>query len=56
MTKQCNFVHLHNHSEYSFLDGAIGIKKLVARAKQFGMPVLKPGEAWRRVEEFYEKK
>jgi DNA polymerase-3 subunit alpha len=40
MTKQCNFVHLHNHSEYSFLDGAIGIKKLVARAKQFGMPAL----------------
>ena len=25
-------------------------------AKQFGMLVLKPGEAWRRVEEFYEKK
>jgi len=25
-------------------------------AKRFGMPVLNPGEAWRRVEEFHEKK
>ena len=25
-------------------------------AKRFGMPVLNPGEAWWRVEEFYEKK
>jgi DNA polymerase-3 subunit alpha len=40
MTKHSNFVHLHNHTEYSFLDGAIGIKKLVAKAKEFGMPAL----------------
>jgi DNA polymerase III subunit alpha len=40
MTKQCNFVHLHNHTEYSFLDGAIRIKDLVKRAKEFGMPAL----------------
>ncbi len=40
MTKQCNFVHLHNHTEYSFLDGAIRIKNLVAKAKSFGMPAL----------------
>jgi DNA polymerase-3 subunit alpha len=40
MTKRCNFVHLHNHTEYSFLDGAIRIKNLVARAKEFGMPAL----------------
>ena len=25
-------------------------------AKRFGIPVLNPGEAWRRVEEFHEKK
>ncbi len=40
MTRQCNFVHLHNHTEYSFLDGAIRIKDLVKRAKEFGMPAL----------------
>jgi len=31
------FVHLHVHSEYSLLDGAIGIKKLVGRCKELGM-------------------
>ena len=30
------FVHLHNHTDCSFLDGAIKIKALVARAKQNG--------------------
>ena len=40
MTKISNFVHLHNHTEYSFLDGAIRIKDLVARAREFGMPAL----------------
>ena len=35
-----NFVHLHNHTEYSFLDGAIKIKDLVKKAKEFGMPAL----------------
>ena len=30
------FVHLHNHSEYSLLDGACRIKDLVARAKELG--------------------
>jgi len=34
------FVSLHNHTEYSFLDGAIKIKQLVARAAEFGMPAL----------------
>jgi DNA polymerase-3 subunit alpha len=34
------FVSLHNHTEYSFLDGAIKIKNLVARAAEFGMPAL----------------
>ncbi len=34
------FVSLHNHTEYSFLDGAIRIKDMVARAAEFGMPAL----------------
>ncbi len=32
------FVHLHCHTEYSLLDGAIRIKDLCARAKDYGMP------------------
>lgn len=32
-----DFVHLHCHSEYSLLDGAIRIKDLCARAKDFGL-------------------
>jgi len=32
------FVHLHCHTEYSLLDGAIRIRDLCARAKDFGMP------------------
>ncbi len=35
-----NFVHLHCHSEYSLLDGAARIKKMVARAAKLGMPAL----------------
>jgi DNA polymerase-3 subunit alpha len=31
------FVHLHNHSEYSLLDGAIRVKDLVEAAKGMGM-------------------
>jgi len=31
------FVSLHNHTEYSFLDGAIRIKDLVKKTKEFGM-------------------
>ncbi len=32
-----NFVHLHLHSQYSLLDGAIKFEELVERAKEFGM-------------------
>ncbi len=32
------FVHLHNHSEYSLLDGACRIKDMVARTAELGMP------------------
>ncbi len=34
------FVHLHVHSEYSLLDGACQIGKLIDRAKQLGQPAL----------------
>jgi DNA polymerase III subunit alpha len=32
-----SFVHLHNHTEYSLLDGANRIPAMVARAKELGM-------------------
>lgn len=34
------FVHLHNHSEYSLLDGAARIKELVAKSAALGMPAV----------------
>ncbi|MHB0912451.1 MAG: DNA polymerase III subunit alpha [Armatimonadota bacterium] len=34
------FVHLHNHSEYSLLDGACRIKDLVKRAVELEMPAV----------------
>ncbi|NLP11401.1 DNA polymerase III subunit alpha [bacterium] len=35
-----SFVHLHNHSHYSLLDGACRIDDLVKTAQAFGMPAL----------------
>ena len=35
-----SFVHLHNHTEYSLLDGACRIKDLAARAKELGQPAI----------------
>jgi DNA polymerase III subunit alpha len=35
-----NFVHLHVHSEYSLLDGAVRIKQLIEKAKNLGMPAV----------------
>ncbi len=35
-----SFVHLHTHTEYSFLDGFCRIKPLVLKAKELGMPAL----------------
>jgi DNA polymerase III subunit alpha len=35
-----SFVHLHCHSEFSLLDGAIRPSELVAKAKTFGMPAV----------------
>lgn len=33
-----DFVHLHLHSEYSLLDGAASIKKVIKKAKEYNMP------------------
>ncbi len=35
-----DFVHLHNHSEYSLLDGLSRVEPMVARAKELGMDAL----------------
>ena len=35
-----DFVHLHVHSQYSLLDGAIRISDLVERAREYRMPAL----------------
>ncbi|MBK6899118.1 MAG: DNA polymerase III subunit alpha [bacterium] len=34
------FVHLHNHSDYSLLDGAMKAEALAKRAASFGMPAI----------------
>jgi len=34
------FVHLHNHSQYSLLDGAASLDQLIERAVQLGMPAI----------------
>ena len=34
------FVHLHNHTEYSLLDGAARVKNLIARAVELEMPAV----------------
>ncbi len=39
-TAVSSFVHLHNHTEYSLLDGAQPVGKLVARARELGMPAV----------------
>ncbi len=35
-----SFVHLHNHSEFSLLDGAARIDAMVGRAAELGMPAI----------------
>ena len=35
-----SFVHLHLHTEYSLLDGAIRMKELMKKAEEFGMPAV----------------
>ena len=39
-TKKVDFAHLHNHTEYSMLDGAAKIKPMVAEAARLGQPAL----------------
>jgi DNA polymerase-3 subunit alpha len=38
--KHADFVHLHVHTQYSLLDGAIKLDDLVTRARDFKMPAL----------------
>ncbi|MCC6651035.1 MAG: DNA polymerase III subunit alpha [Candidatus Eisenbacteria bacterium] len=38
--KHADFVHLHNHSDYSLLDGASTIPAMVKKAAALGMPAL----------------
>src|SRR5881394_3468439 len=35
-----SFVHLHLHTEYSLLDGAVRMKELMKKAVEFGMPAV----------------
>src|SRR5438046_3801472 len=35
-----SFVHLHLHTEYSLLDGAVRMKELMKKANEFGMPAV----------------
>lgn len=39
-TNSSGFVHLHVHTEYSLLDGAIRIRDLLARAGEYDMPAV----------------
>ncbi|MGZ3787584.1 MAG: DNA polymerase III subunit alpha [Bacteriovorax sp.] len=39
-THSQSFVHLHLHTQYSLLDGAIRLKDLIKRAQEFGVPAL----------------
>ncbi|HVP35959.1 MAG TPA: DNA polymerase III subunit alpha, partial [Terriglobales bacterium] len=38
--KHSDFVHLHNHTQYSLLDGACKINELLVLAKEFRLPAL----------------
>ena len=51
------FVHLHLHSQYSLLDGAIKIPPLFERARSLGMPAVALTDHGNLfgVVEFYEK-
>ena len=35
-----SFVHLHLHTQYSLLDGAIRLKDLIPAAKEMGVPAI----------------
>lgn len=40
MHKHSDFVHLHLHTQYSLLDGACHVDKVIEKAKMFNMPSL----------------
>ena len=40
MAEPTAFVHLHNHSDYSLLDGASKVDQLVDTAVSMGMPAM----------------
>src|SRR5689334_15032483 len=40
MGERMSFVHLHNHTEYSMLDGAARLKELIKEAARLEMPAL----------------
>ena len=40
MPEPASFVHLHNHSHYSLLDGACRIPDMVATAQKMGIPAI----------------
>ncbi|MDD3562877.1 MAG: PHP domain-containing protein, partial [Candidatus Cloacimonetes bacterium] len=35
-----SFVHLHNHTQYSLLDGACRVDRMVKLAKELSMPAV----------------
>ncbi len=35
-----DFVHLHTHTDYSMLDGAITVDRLIKKVSEFGMPAI----------------
>ena len=57
MTETPSFVHLHNHSDYSLLDGASKIENIVEIAVSMGMPAVALTDHGNLfgVLEFYEK-
>ena len=40
MTNNDSFVHLHVHTDYSMLDGAALVKRLVKEVADLGMPAV----------------
>src|SRR3989338_2303136 len=36
----CDYIHLHVHTQYSLLDGACRVKELIKKASEYKMPAL----------------
>jgi len=39
-SSSADFIHLHVHTQFSLLDGAIRLNDLIARSKEFGLPAV----------------